>query len=167
MSGVHLGLMEAASAKERMDALCRFVEFWLGQRKPEYGERPEALAKIELPMPLRRLYEWAGRWPSFESLCETKGGVAAFSNNDFLVSLAGLQSADTGKIVFVGENQGVWNCRTLPVYGDDPPVWCFACRREKRDICHSEKRVFNSLSRFLVSFVLREIIFGALCFSHG
>ncbi|HEX4609513.1 MAG TPA: hypothetical protein VH092_15045, partial [Urbifossiella sp.] len=56
-------LMEAAMAADRMDALCEFIEFWLGPRLPAYGEPAEIVKAHPLPMPLRRLYEFAGRWP--------------------------------------------------------------------------------------------------------
>ena len=59
------GLIEAKSAPSRMDELFRFFEFWSGPRRPEFGERADELAKIALPFPLRRLYEFAGRWPHF------------------------------------------------------------------------------------------------------
>ena len=34
----------AQTAAERMDELCRFIEFWLGPRKAEYGVPEDELA---------------------------------------------------------------------------------------------------------------------------
>jgi hypothetical protein len=61
-------LMGAKSASERMQILLHFIEFWLGSRRLEYGESAEALAALRLPIPLRVLYEFAGRWPRFYPL---------------------------------------------------------------------------------------------------
>ena len=66
MSTYRPKLMEARDAVSRMDALCEFIEFWLGPRQQSYGEPARALRARSLPMPLERLYEFAGRWPSWE-----------------------------------------------------------------------------------------------------
>src|SRR4051794_39634246 len=56
-------LLEAGTAGARMDALCEFMEFWLGPRRSSFGELARVLEERPLPMPLKRLYEFAGRWP--------------------------------------------------------------------------------------------------------
>ena len=105
-----------------MDALCEFIEHWLGPRRPSYGESEEALASRSLPMPLKRLYQFAGRWPSVRDDQEPMQFVVpAFSHQDYLLTLPKLK-VEGDKIVFLNENQGVWDCRTLPE-GEDPPVW--------------------------------------------
>ena len=50
--------------------------------------------------------------------------VPAFAKQDNLVALDRLKTEQDGKIVFVSENQDIWDCRTL-AQGDDPPVWCY------------------------------------------
>src|SRR5690349_16569052 len=56
--------LAATTARERLDELERFIAFWYGPRRPEYGEPAERLRGAELPYPLRRFYAFAGRWPS-------------------------------------------------------------------------------------------------------
>ena len=157
-------LMEAVTASDRMDALCAFIAFWLGPRQPSYGESAQALSERPLPMPLKRLYEFAGRWTS-----ETNPGpiayvVPALSHQDNLMAFDRLKTKEDGKIEFLSENQGNWNCRTL-AEGDDPPVWCYGCHMDEEGKWYKgEKLVCESLSRFLVTFVLQEIAFGSrLC----
>lgn len=155
-------LMEAENAGIRMDALCRFIEFWLGPRKPEYGEPHDKIAGKNLPMPLRCLYEFAGRWPSWDgNMGSGEYCVPAFSKQDSLVALNRLETKEDGKIVFLWENQGNWDCRTI-VTPDDPPVWCRGDHQDNNGNWYTgEKLVCDSLSRFLVTFVLQEITLGS------
>jgi len=142
-----------------MDALCEFIEFWLGPRQSEFGESAEALGARLLPMPLRRLYEFAGRWPSWETNAP-ESVVPAFSCQDSLVALPELKG-EGDKIVFLWENQGVWDCRTL-ADEDDPPVWCHGDHTDEQGHWFTgEKLVCDSLSRFLVTFVLQEVTLGS------
>ena len=153
-------LLEAPTAGPRMDALCDFIEFWLGPRQPSCGESAQALSECPLPMPLRRLYEFAGRWPRRANQREIGHEVPAFSHQDSLVTFHRLSRDEGGKVVFLQENQRVWNCRTLPD-GEDPPVWCHGDLIDLRGGYSSgEKLVCESLSRFLTTFVLQEIAFG-------
>src|SRR5918998_5674690 len=81
-------LLEAGTASARMDALCVFIEFWLGPRRSSYGESARALSERSLPMPLKRLYEFAGRWPHWEHRGSIEAfAVPAFSHQDSLVVL--------------------------------------------------------------------------------
>jgi hypothetical protein len=144
-----------------MDALCEFIGFWLGPRLPSYGERAEALSEYLLPMPLKRLYEFAGRWPHAEHPSENEYIVPAVSHQDHLAAMHTLRHDEDGKLVFLRENQGVWNCRTLPE-GEDPPVWCNGDLIDERGgFSSGEKLVCESLSRFLTTFVLQELAFGS------
>jgi hypothetical protein len=157
-------LLEAETAGSRMDALCAFIESWLGPRQPSYGESAEALSGRPLPMPLRRLYQFAGRWPHRDHEGPIEYAVPAFSHQDHLAPLHTLSHDQDRKLVFLHENQGVWNCRTLPE-GEDPPVWCHGDLSDLRGGYYSgEKLVCESLSRLLTTFVLQEITFGSrLC----
>jgi len=75
-------------------------------------------------MPLRRLYAFAGRWPKPDRDEPIAFSVPALSHQDTLFALDRLETTDEGKILFLEENQAVWNCRTL-ADGSDPPVWCY------------------------------------------
>ncbi|MFO0891085.1 MAG: hypothetical protein U0790_18315 [Isosphaeraceae bacterium] len=154
-------LLEARTASGRADALCEFIEFWLGPRRPSYGEPAETLCDRRLPMPLRRLYEFAGRWPHWKASDSANYAIPAFSHQDRLVPLHRLTYDEVGKLVFLVENQGVWDCRTLPE-GDDPPVWCNGDQFVEDGECfQGERLVSDSLSRFLTTFVIQELTFGS------
>jgi hypothetical protein len=62
MSTFRPRLLEAGTASARMDALCEFIEFWLSPVRPSPGEAADSPADLRVPMPLRRLYECAGRF---------------------------------------------------------------------------------------------------------
>lgn len=153
--------MEATTPDTCMDALCEFIEFWLGPRRPDYGESTQALSERSLPMPLKRLYEFAGRWPHWNHQGPIEYAVPALSHQDSLATLAKLKYEGDGKVVFLNENQGVWDCRTL-VEGDDPPVWCYGDQiDEDKNWFTGEKLICESLSRFLATFVMQELAFGS------
>ena len=161
MAAFSPNLLEAATPDARMDALCQFIEFWLGPRRPDYGESTRTLSEHSLPMPLKRLYEFAGRWPNWDHQGPIQYAVPAFAHQDSLAALDTLKHESDGKVVFLHENQGVWNCRTLS-HGDDPPVWCYGDQMDEQENWFTgERLVCDSLSRFLVTFVLQEITSGA------
>jgi hypothetical protein len=161
MADFHPRLLEATTPAARMDALCEFIAFWLGERQPAYGETAESLAERSLPMPLKRLYEFAGRWPHWDREGSSNYVVPVFSHQDNLAALDRLKYEADGKVVFLHENQDVWDCRTL-ANGDDPPVWCHGDHMdESENWFRGEKLVCNSLSHFLVTFVLQELSLGA------
>src|SRR5690348_2133123 len=109
-------LQAAQSAKERMDELEKFIVFWLGPRKTEYGEPDSAIHRVSLPYPLRRLYSLAGKWSPVHGYRSDQPNV--FSVQDYLRPLDRLQQSEDGKVVFLVENQCCWTCATLP-NGDD------------------------------------------------
>lgn len=160
-ASLKFGMMEAGSPQARMAALFEFVTFWVGRRQPEFGETAERLLAHQLPMPLRQLYEFAGRWTRKGKTIEEGFRWHLFAEQDALLPLDDLQVAENGKLIFVAENQGVWDCRTL-CEGDDPPVWCCDDQRMENGVWISiERPVGESLSKFLVSFVLQELVLGA------
>lgn len=161
MASVRPRLMDAVDPIARMDALCEFIAFWLGPRQPSFGESADAVAERQLPLPLIRLYLFAGRWPHWEQQGPTEYAVPALSHQDTLVLLQRVKLEPDGKIGFLIENQGVWDCRTLPG-GEDPPVWCYGDQMDENENWFTgEKLVCDSLSRFLVTFVLQELTLGA------
>lgn len=156
-------LMESSNRFERMDALCEFIEFWLGPRQADFGEPAEEVRRLCLPMPLRRLYEFAGRWPGFDARYESRDCVGAFSIQDALSRLNKLEFDDQGKVSFLTENQGCWVCKTL-LNDEDPPVWCDGDRYDSNgEVLRGEQMVCDALSPFLVTFILQEITLGSRC----
>jgi hypothetical protein len=159
----------ASSPESLMDELEKFIEFWLGPRRPEYGEPESSLEKFPLPYPLRRLYAFAGRWPPVHEYYLDEPNV--FSVQDSLRSFTSLKRWEDGKIDFLVENQGCWTCATLPD-GEDPPVWAegdlgdVGAGNGVNDGTVKRRLVSESLSRFLVTFCLQELLFGSkLCIS--
>lgn len=134
----------------------KFIVFWIGPRQEQFGEPTAVLNAYQLPEPLRRLYEFAGCWsrPSTDA----EGDLPIFSICDHLRSVDQLVWTPEGKLIFLDENQGNWTCATLSE-GDDPPVWV-------EDVVDLHRQgnwrlVTESLSRFLVTFCLRELLFGS------
>jgi hypothetical protein len=158
--GDEFGLLDAKSSEARMEALGRFMDFWAGPRRPEFGEPAEELGKFSLPEPLRRLHEFAGRWPG-RPFGDTDFFLVPFACNDRLRRVQHTEVGADGKIMFLAENQGVWNCHTLTT-GDDPPVWKTTFQQRKNGKWISrDKLICRSLSSFLTTFVLRELVFGS------
>jgi hypothetical protein len=147
------------TADARLTGLERFLEFWLGPRRPEYGEAPEHLAALEIPASLLRFYSFAGRWPPASlPYCANR-----FHVQDRFLPLEpepwGNVYRSGPYLVFVAENQGVWQVATL-AHGDDPPVWV------SKDCSHrTSSPIWQPLgiplSHFLVTFVLQEALFGS------
>ena len=142
-----------------MDDLERFFAFWFGPPRRGYGETPGALKRLQLPDPLRRLHAFAGRWPAREPFPDGTER-RALAIQDSLVPASRLKKLEDGKVVFLHENQGVWSCGTRPE-GSDPPVWVAGELNE--DVGYGGKwgLVDRSLSRFLVTFCLQEMVCGS------
>ncbi|WP_165225560.1 hypothetical protein [Aquisphaera insulae] len=157
MSAYRPRLMEARSAAGRMDALCEFIEYWLRPARPALGELASVPDDLRVPMPLRRLYEFAGRYD------RSNGGFLGFyPNQDWLNGPDGLTHDESGKVVFLEESQQVWQCRTLPS-GEDPPVWSYSQKPDRFGVySEAEELVSVSLSRLLITYVLQELVFGSL-----
>lgn len=122
-----------------------WICIWHGYRRPWYGISPEKLALTQLPQPLAWLYGFAGEWAG------RYYWSTLFGNQDCLVRFEDLELRQ-GKLVFVCENQCVWEVATEPV-GDDPPVWV-SIDGEPWLL------VDESLTRFLVTFILHETAYG-------
>ena len=81
-----------------------------------------------------------------------------FSIEDHLRPVDRLKPTPDGKLIFLDENSGNWTCATLPE-GDDPPVWVAEVLDRQRQ--GEWGLVTESLSQFLVTFCLRELLFGS------
>ena len=144
-----------------MSGLERFLERYLGPRRPEFGASADEVRSVEMPDPLQRFFGFAGRWPGHNPQTPF---VNRFCMQDMLCAIARKQRAPAlqhldGRLVFVWENQGVWVAAT-ECAGDDPPVWISeeCSHRETQQVW---RRLENPLSHFLVSFVLQELMFGS------
>lgn len=122
-----------------------FINRWHGHRKPWFGVAAEKIAQTQLPKPLAWLYGFAGEWHG-QHYWDTLLG-----NQDCLVPFEELSISD-GKLVFINENQGVWQVGT-DTDGDDPAV-------SVRVDDGPWQLLDDSLTRFLVTFVLHETTFG-------
>lgn len=156
------GLMKARNARQRMQALGELMEFWLGPRKAAYGVPAAQLSKRPLPMPLKWLHEFAGRWPALKDSENSRRNSLVLGCQDFLRPINRIKLTKSGKIEFLDENQHCWVCRTLPE-GDDPPVWCEGdfYDAKGKDFVEGEAQICDSLSKFLVTFVLQELTIGS------
>ncbi len=128
-----------------------FMEHWHGKGNYNFGICEEKLGQTRLPKPLHWLFKFSGNWPDhyWETL---------FGNQDFLLSFEALSLRD-GKLVFVWENQGVWQVGTENE-GDDPPVWVSVDDGPWLPLD-------DSLTRFLVTFFLHETVFGCRHTTYG
>ena len=127
---------------------------WFGEPGPWHGIDERKLGETKLPEPLRRLYRFAGYWPS-NSYWET-----VFAYQNMLLPFESLQTLD-GKLVFAVENQGCWQVGTDST-GEDPAVWV-----RENDPGSEWRQLETSLSRFLVTFCLHEMVFGSQHVAHG
>jgi hypothetical protein len=122
-----------------------FITRWHGWRKSWFGVAPDKIQQTKLPKPLAWLYGFAGEWHG-RYYWDTLLG-----NQDCLIGFEDLSNHD-GKLVFINENQGVWQVGT-DLAGDDPPVWTHIDDEPWQPLD-------DSLTRFLVTFVLHETVFG-------
>jgi hypothetical protein len=155
------GLLTAKDADERLTALERFIEFWYGPRRPEFGD-PEAIVRSrELPGSLRRFHAFAGRWPA----PKPDGDLEFFytgAGGHHLLPLSETGPTSDGRLRFFMEYQGDWYGVTTP--GEpDPPVWITGRwddednSGEAEDVPRSQartRRVSATLSEFLVTHCL-------------
>jgi hypothetical protein len=142
------------SARTRLDELERFLEFWYGPRKPEFGEPEERLQKVPLPYPLRRFYAFAGRWPSPEPLY--RGNTFYEGHGGHHVQhLDNVKVLPRGRLNFFMEYQGDFHGLTL-AEGDDPPVWIKGVLGEGQ---RGTAQVSESLSKFLVTHCLMATLY--------
>ncbi len=147
--------------RKSMAELERFIEFWLGPRKEEYGEPETSLNQLKLPEPLRRLYRFAGQWPGIDghsAIAKKYGWVGIFSTQDMLLRPSHLQWTDDGKVIFLRENQGVWQL-AANAEGDDSPVWC-DMNEVGVDRISEWPQVHDSLAQLLITYCFQELTFS-------
>jgi hypothetical protein len=135
------------------DSLEKIVDRWFGHRRPWYGVDAEKLEHTQLPEPLKWLYGYAGYWPS------RNWHEHLFGTQDAILPFECLTRAND-KLIFGSENQGGWSVATL-AGGEDPPVWV------SFDEVPDWTLLCDSLMQFLVTFCLRETIFGSCRMASG
>lgn len=174
--------IEDSDSESRMSSVCRFIEHWFGPRQFDFGEPESNLSSLLLPLPLRRLYQFAGRWPLGEEQADY--AVPVLSSGHRFLTLDNLRFFQDNTVVsFFEENQDVWQCYAL-TEGDDCPVWCTEDDTEDQaeddsdaeigpdedadwvdddgDEWSTEKKpLCTSLSRFLVSIVLQSCLYNS------
>jgi hypothetical protein len=138
-----------------MAELERFLAYWFGKRRPEYGDAEVDLARRPLPDPLRRFYAFAGRWPSPDP--ESMELFYTGSGGHHLRELSAVELLPTGQLDFFMEYQGDWSGLTLPE-GEDPPVWLSGLLEEGGE-GERTVQVCDSLSAFLVTHCLMTILY--------
>ena len=79
-----------------------------------------------------------------------------FGYQDYLVPIDQLE-VNGDRFEFIHENQGVWSCETV-IHEADPPVFSDSLNRGDSD---KMKKVCDSLSHFLTTFCLQELVFGS------
>lgn len=126
----------------------KFFASWLG--KPGI---PSTALRIpsQLPPPLAALYSLAQKWPC-KKTSETRG---VFGSRDLLRSPVNL-SFDESKIVFLDEKEGGYRCATEREGGR---VWV--------DMEGGWDLVEDDLTRFLVTYALRELLFSSRHWIRG
>lgn len=129
-------LSQAASVEERLEVLERVIAYWNGSRSPEDGIPAAELCDRQLPVPLRWWYERYGRKEDLLS-CPYA-----------LVPLAELETDESGKLVFLVEEEAVFLWATVPG-GEDPSVWI-----QENEEGERWKREKAPLSVFLVQALL-------------
>jgi hypothetical protein len=150
--------LSAVDTDRRMSELERFIEFWYGPRRPEFGESDAEIRHPELPGALRRFYAFAGRWPSPAS-----GREGAFfytgECSHHLLPLDRSGPTDDGRLRFFAEYQGDWDGVTTP--GEpDPPVWIRG-RWDDPEEGEGTRLVSGALSKFLVTHCLMTTVYEA------
>src|SRR4051812_43188840 len=102
---------QAASTPDRlMEELEKFLGFWLGPWRAEYGEPESTLQEQQLPEPLRRLYAFAGRWQRQDPDDGTRSW--ALNAGEGFRPLGQLERTQRGTLSFADECQQNWTCTT-------------------------------------------------------
>jgi hypothetical protein len=153
-------LLTAANTRERMAEIGRFIEFWYGPRRTEYGEPDVDELYPYLPEALKLFYSFAGQWPP--------PGGARFEGDFFyggngghhLLPAKDVTLTESGRLRFFMEYQGDWDGLTSEGESD-PPVWIDGSwdlpTRGK-----GVRKVATALSKFLATHVLMTTLYDDL-----
>lgn len=139
-------------------ALLKLIAEWVPDLQPQHRVSSAQIPAF-VPGPLRAIYELAGNYPVpfTEQWRHPKWIAGLFGNQDRLLPIDQLQVV-SDRFRFIHENQGVWKCDTL-ANASDPPVFSDSRAYEFRD--NEFREVCPTLSHFLTTFCLQELVFGS------
>lgn len=147
--------------KECINKLKQIIEKWAGPSLSHYGLTENEIPDF-VPEPLREIYLFAGNWPNPRnndgSLFMPGKQPRIFQEQDTLAGIGNLKR-QAGRAAFIMENQGNWTCEfeenkdDSPVYSDAAKLW--------DDSVEGHEMVCASLSHFLVTFCLQELVFSS------
>jgi len=142
-----------------LPALLSFTASWVPDLSPTHRV-PARLIPSFVPAPLKAIYAFAGNYPvSYTEQWRTPNWIAGlFGKQDQLLPLDQLV-VKRDRFAFIHENQGVWACETV-IDQDDPPVFCDYGFYDNES-ANGAYEVCPSLSLFLTTFCLRELVFGS------
>lgn len=114
-----------------------------------------------IPPALRDVYGLAGNYPvPFREQWRSPRWIhGLFGTQDQLLPIDQLE-LNGNRFCFIHENQGVWCCETL-ANEVDPPVYSDSTAYEHGDPERTMREVCSSLSHFLTTYCLQEIVFGS------
>jgi hypothetical protein len=140
-----------------MPALLEFIARWVPELSTKHRIDGSLIPPF-VPAPLRAIYELAGNWPvpSTEQWRPPKWIPGLFGPQDHLLPVDQLE-VNGDRFTFIHENQGVWSCETRAGEAD-PPVYSDASSDGSDD---GMREVCTSLSHFLTTFCLRELVLGS------
>lgn len=148
--------LSVKSPGKRMELLEKFLQFWHGRRRNEYGEPEKRLALLDLPKPLERFYQFAGRWPKREPRYASDW-IYCEGGYHHLLGVDQLRWTDDGYLEFYQEYQGDWTMLTKPGAAN-PPVWIRGvwdgCPDSLCDLEDPRTKIEIKLADYLVSNVL-------------
>ncbi len=126
--------------------LLEFIEFYVGRRKTGFGYSNAELKDRTVPVPLRELYAFAGKWPN--------GSERLLAHQNRLVPLEEIQIKD-GRFAFIQENQWCW-CLGTDARGRNPSVYY---SNDVDTVAWQETGI--GLIECLRTFVMVELMFGS------
>jgi hypothetical protein len=141
-------------------ALLEFIASWVPYLSAKHRVASSLIPRF-VPPPLRAIYELAGNCPIpySEQWRPPTWIPGLFGTQDQLLPLDQLVVKGE-RFAFIHENQGCWNCETL-IDADDPPVFSDASSFDGS--YDGMQEVCPSLSHFLTTFCLHELVFGSQC----
>lgn len=139
-------------------ALLEFITSWVPDLAATHRVSQSLIPQF-VPASLRAIYELVGNYPvPFAEQWRAPQWIPAlFCAQDHLLPLDQLAVMED-RLTFIHENQGVWSCETL-INAEDPPVFSDAISFDDSD--EGMREVCPSLSLFLTTFCLHELVFGS------
>lgn len=141
-------------------ALLDIVARWVPDLTEEHRVDSSQISEF-IPSPLHEVYRLTGNYPVpfTEQWRHPKWIHGLFGPQDQLLPIDQLE-LNGDRFRFIHENQGVWSCETL-ANESDPPVYSDATAYDHRYPEGTMRIVCSSLSHFLTTFCLQEIVFGS------